>query len=85
MIVKSQQNRIELVSRPVSLEVDEADEVAVVVWDWLAAEEVEEQEEAGVEGFRVGVAWLSPSSRVLTDPEASGEEGTPPPALARAS
>ena len=83
MIVKSQQNRIELVSRPVSLEVDEADEVAVVVWDWLAVEE--EQEEAGVEGFRVGVAWLSPSSRVLTDPEASGEEGTPTPALARAS
>ena len=83
MIVKSQQNRIELVSRPVSLEVDEADEVAVVVWDWLAVEE--EQEEAGVEGFRVGGAWLSPSSRVLTDPEASGEEGTPPPALARVS
>ena len=84
MIVKSQQIRIELVARPVSLDVDEADEVAVVVWDWLAAEE-EEQEEAGVEGFRVGVAWLSPSSRVLTDPEASGEEGKPPPAFAWAS
>ena len=71
-------------TRPVCLEVDEADEVAVVVWDWLAAEE-EEEEEQEEEGFRVGVAWLSPSSRVLTDPEASGEEGTPPPALARAS
>ena len=61
------------------MEVDEV-EVAVVV-DWLAAED--EQDEAGVEGFRV--AWLSPSSRVLTDPETSGEEGTPPPALAIAS
>ena len=52
---------------PISLE----DEVAVV-----AAED--EQDEAGVEEFRVAVAWLSPSSRVLTDPETSGDEGTPP-------